>query len=135
MLVVRKHLLTLISINIISENITLGYELRWNNHEEDFSLVDLNSYCLSEKSLLELITYIPVLLPFKPEIDEAIKLYGEIPAHLFSICIEVDNLNIDIQHRGASGSIDLDATIMYELCVDTYITVSYISHNPIYHGR
>jgi hypothetical protein len=57
--------------------------------------VSANHFCLKDTDLLELIELIPGLIAFKPIIDKIIKEIGKIPAHVFSVCAELDNNHVD----------------------------------------
>jgi hypothetical protein len=66
--------------------------------------------CVGDDQLLKLLELIPALAPFKPVIDDIIKVHGFIPAEVFSVCLNVNNL--DIEQHEAKGCPELDSQIM-----------------------
>jgi hypothetical protein len=66
--------------------------------------------CVDEVTLLRLISLLPPLLPFKPVIEGIIKLYGFIPANIFSICVQMKNLHVT--RKEVSGHIFVNSKVM-----------------------
>eukprot|EP01089_Gocevia_fonbrunei_P016657 TRINITY_DN5226_c0_g1_i1.p1 TRINITY_DN5226_c0_g1~~TRINITY_DN5226_c0_g1_i1.p1 ORF type:complete len:174 (-),score=18.73 TRINITY_DN5226_c0_g1_i1:75-596(-) len=101
---------TCIEIFVFPTNLTLGVSLIVNGKVLVTEEIEGNNLCLDDNTLLELITYIPALLPFKPVIDELIAVLGFIPAEAFSVCLDIHNMTITTTY--ASGCPELTLVLM-----------------------
>eukprot|EP00761_Pharyngomonas_kirbyi_P011493 gb/GECH01011518.1/.p1 GENE.gb/GECH01011518.1/~~gb/GECH01011518.1/.p1 ORF type:complete len:184 (+),score=28.05 gb/GECH01011518.1/:1-552(+) len=91
-------------------NLTIGVRLLVNGHVVLDESIHGNQECLGDKQLVKLIELIPALAPFKKAIDEILKLRHFIPAHIFSVCVKLTNVNITSSK--ASACAHLDSTLM-----------------------
>jgi len=101
---------TCVEFYIYTNNLTAGIKLIIQNRTVFNEVLIGDKVCLDDTTLLELLTYIPALLPFKAIIDYLIEALGFIPAEVFSICLEVKNLNIT--NTQATGCIDMATVLM-----------------------
>lgn len=101
---------TCIELYAIESNLTIGARLIIRNYVLLDEYISGSHLCLGQKQLLQLLEYIPALLPFKPIIDQVIKLEGFIPAKLFSVCLNFTDLKFS--KTEVSGCSNLDATLM-----------------------
>eukprot|EP00762_Andalucia_godoyi_P005831 ANDGO_06997.mRNA.1 hypothetical protein CAOG_07776 len=92
----------------LSVNITLSIRGNVVINEE----IAANHLCVDDMTLLKLAELIPVLAPYKALLEEIIKIHGFIPADIFSLCLELQDLNINYQQKEATGDVWLDATIL-----------------------
>eukprot|EP00297_Palpitomonas_bilix_P017045 CAMPEP_0113896176 /NCGR_PEP_ID=MMETSP0780_2-20120614/17843_1 /TAXON_ID=652834 /ORGANISM="Palpitomonas bilix" /LENGTH=176 /DNA_ID=CAMNT_0000887229 /DNA_START=10 /DNA_END=540 /DNA_ORIENTATION=- /assembly_acc=CAM_ASM_000599 len=99
-----------IGIFVIADNGTLGVQLNISGHVFQEAVVEGNQVCLDCDSLLELMTDIPVLSAFTPIIKLVEKLHHLIPADVFSICVDIDNMKYDGTYF--DGCPKLQATLM-----------------------
>lgn len=65
---------TCVELYIYTNNLTAGVKLIIQNHTVINEVLIGNKVCLNDETLLELLTYIPVLLPFKPILDYLIEV-------------------------------------------------------------
>jgi len=99
-----------IIISAIPSNITLMISLIIHNIVVHTQVLSAGALCLTQDELLQLITDIPALLPFKPFIDAIILVFHFIPADVLNICIDIYNVSNSNEHL--SGCVDLNSTLI-----------------------
>eukprot|EP00818_Percolomonas_sp_WS_P002662 CAMPEP_0117442992 /NCGR_PEP_ID=MMETSP0759-20121206/4452_1 /TAXON_ID=63605 /ORGANISM="Percolomonas cosmopolitus, Strain WS" /LENGTH=271 /DNA_ID=CAMNT_0005234927 /DNA_START=14 /DNA_END=829 /DNA_ORIENTATION=+ len=102
--------LTCIEIYTYSQNLTLNVRLLVQGHVVLDKEITASNLCLDQKTLLQLLEFIPALLPFKHLIDTLIRIEGFIPAKLFSICLNFKNMHFTKEY--VDGCANMDATLM-----------------------
>eukprot|EP01089_Gocevia_fonbrunei_P016658 TRINITY_DN5226_c1_g1_i1.p1 TRINITY_DN5226_c1_g1~~TRINITY_DN5226_c1_g1_i1.p1 ORF type:complete len:174 (+),score=11.78 TRINITY_DN5226_c1_g1_i1:32-553(+) len=109
---------TCLEIFAFPNNLTLGVSLIINGKVYVIDEIDAQNYlCLDDQTLLELISDIPALLPYKPVIDELIAILGFIPAEVFSICLQFQNLIITDYYASACPDISVVLMCFEQQCL------------------
>ncbi|KAJ4461579.1 hypothetical protein PAPYR_2178 [Paratrimastix pyriformis] len=101
---------TCIEVFLNEQSLNVSIRLIVNNHtvfEEDLSATHL---CLDDTELIKLIELVPALAPYKKLIDEIVKVRKFIPAEVFSVCLDVEDL--EITKKFAKGCVDMDIVLM-----------------------
>ena len=101
---------TCLELYVMPANLTIGVRLLVRNHTVIDESLNGSHLCVDDKTLLEMLTYIPALLPFKKILDDLIKLYGLIPANVFSVCLDFTDL--EISKTEVKGCAQLDSTLL-----------------------
>lgn len=101
---------TCISITVFPDNLTLILTLVVHNYTIINTELTGTSLCLDQADLLKLLELIPALIPFKSFIDGIIKLLHFIPAQIFSVCVDINNLNVT--STAATGCVTLNSTLI-----------------------
>jgi hypothetical protein len=86
----------------VGTNLSLGVTLEIAGHVYlDKPLLE-PKLCLNDATLLRLLEANPILLPFWPVIEGIILAEGLIPADVFSICVNVYNLDLSLKEAKVS---------------------------------
>eukprot|EP00128_Syssomonas_multiformis_P009430 Colp12_sorted_trinity150504_noHs@3177 len=101
---------TCIQAYIVPQNLSLGVRLLVRDKVILNQGLSYNNACVNENTLIKLLELIPELLPFKPLIDSILKAKGYIPAKVFSVCVNINNL--DVNTTDISGCAALSATLI-----------------------
>jgi len=101
---------TCVEIFAEKQKLLLGLRLIVNNRTMFEKDVSADHICMSQDELLKLLEYIPALAPYKPLIDEILKLHRFIPADVFSVCIHLKDLVIS--KTEFKGCVDLDVKLI-----------------------
>eukprot|EP01027_Heterolobosea_sp_BB2_P019941 GEZU01028100.1.p1 GENE.GEZU01028100.1~~GEZU01028100.1.p1 ORF type:complete len:177 (-),score=55.88 GEZU01028100.1:29-559(-) len=97
-----------ILLNITSLEVQVVLQV--DGHTVIYDTLDTNEICANEASLLELLDLIPALAPYAPIIKKIIDLDKFIPAHIFSICVELTN--IDLTSTAFNACAQMNSNIM-----------------------
>jgi len=95
-------------IYVETSDLTVGGRVTWDGQTVFDYHFSANTVCATEKDLLKLIEMIPALAEFKPVIDEILKALGKIPAKVFSICLEIYNIDWKDQKLSACARMDIN---------------------------
>lgn len=101
------------------ESLTVGVRLLVSGHVILDEAIHGNQVCLGEDQLLKLIELIPALAPFKPIIDGIIKLHKFIPAHIFSVCVHLTDIEVTQQQFSACANLDTTLMCIKDSCLYT----------------
>lgn len=101
---------TCLEVVVDPQALTVNVSLYINGNEVATETLSASHFCLDDQSLLKLLELIPALAPYKPIIDDIIKAEGFIPAEVLSVCIDIENL--DVQPHEATGCPKLTANII-----------------------
>jgi hypothetical protein len=101
---------TCVDVFVNPTNLTLMIALTVQNKTVWSDEIDADHLCLDDSSLLELLTLIPALAPFKSLIDDLIAALGFIPGEVFSVCFDI--LKLNVQDHEATGCVNLNAVLM-----------------------
>eukprot|EP01112_Ceratiomyxa_fruticulosa_P011493 TRINITY_DN3116_c0_g2_i5.p1 TRINITY_DN3116_c0_g2~~TRINITY_DN3116_c0_g2_i5.p1 ORF type:complete len:232 (-),score=30.43 TRINITY_DN3116_c0_g2_i5:112-807(-) len=71
------------------DNLTLGFAMTFNNQTLFMEDWGVGADCLDTQSILDLVTEIPALEPFKVILEWIIDESRRIPGQIFSVCLEV----------------------------------------------
>eukprot|EP01112_Ceratiomyxa_fruticulosa_P011486 TRINITY_DN3116_c0_g1_i1.p1 TRINITY_DN3116_c0_g1~~TRINITY_DN3116_c0_g1_i1.p1 ORF type:complete len:233 (+),score=31.27 TRINITY_DN3116_c0_g1_i1:65-763(+) len=93
------------------DNLTLGLSLSFNNRTLFTQNWGIGDDCLDTQSILYLVAEIPVLKPFKVILDWIIKESKKIPGEIFSVCLEMYDVNITNNGTVLHGCALLNSTV------------------------
>eukprot|EP01027_Heterolobosea_sp_BB2_P026701 GEZU01041248.1.p1 GENE.GEZU01041248.1~~GEZU01041248.1.p1 ORF type:complete len:188 (+),score=39.37 GEZU01041248.1:52-615(+) len=79
--------------------------------------VEGDRYCANEASLLRILELNPMLLPYAPVIEKIIEVEKYLPVHVFSICIELVNIDITRDHFAACTQLASYVICLQDKCL------------------